>query len=125
MKRILPIILLTLSFAESGFSSSADSTHYRSLNLMYNLTQVCHDAQKGMKTKYMSPAQFNEVKSSYDRQILRFNLTKSEKSKINKAVKNSDELTMMSAIIRSGNFSQIVKSCSNYRTAIILSEYGF
>ena len=119
------IVIFVLSISEVSYSTSAEYEKFKSLNLMYRLTEVCHQARKGMAVKYMTLAQFQEAKASYRRQVEKIGLSPAQQTNIEKAVKQSDELIMMSSIIRSGNAAEINKDCGWYRSAIILSEFGF
>ena len=121
---IIPAIIMA-SFAQPSFAASANVDKFEDLNLLYRLTQVCYDARKFQKSKYITPAQLKETKASYTRQVANLGLSAAQKSDIQKTVGASDEFTLMSRLIKTGNNSETKATCGRYQLAITLSEYGF
>ena len=119
------LILTVLFCAQPSFAQDAASKKFSDLTMLYSLTEVCYAARKGSVDPYVTESQFKETKESYTRQVSRMPLSAEEKSALIRNVKKSEEVTIMSSLIRAGNLEPIHKDCGNYRVGIILSEYGF
>lgn len=124
LRGVMPAIIMT-SIAPPSFAASGAADKFEDLNLLYRLTQVCYDTRKYQKSKYITPTQLKETKASYTRQVANLGLSAAQKSDIQKTVGASDNFTVMSRLIKTGNNSETKASCGRYQLAITLSEYGF